>query len=53
MTSGTIVEELSHVFARGDQAIATGSRARIMAVRGLEVTVRPDSAAGSAGLPQR
>jgi len=24
-----------------------------MAVRGLEVTVRPDSAAGSAGLPQR
>jgi membrane-bound serine protease (ClpP class) len=38
--------------AVSDRAIAAGARARIMAVRGLEVTVRPEAAAGSADLPQ-
>jgi membrane-bound serine protease (ClpP class) len=45
--------------AVSDQAIAAGTRARIMAVRGLEVTVRPEAAAVAAeslmrpSLPQR
>lgn len=39
--------------AVSDQAIAAGTRARIMAVHGLEVTVRPESAAASAGVVQR
>jgi membrane-bound serine protease (ClpP class) len=36
--------------AVSDQTIVAGARARIMAVRGLEVTVRSEAAAGSAGL---
>jgi membrane-bound serine protease (ClpP class) len=38
--------------AVSDQTIAAGARARIMAVRGLEVTVHPESAAGIANLSQ-
>jgi len=45
-----------HVFVHGeiwravsDQAIAAGALARVIAVRGLEITVRPDSAAACAG----
>jgi membrane-bound serine protease (ClpP class) len=38
--------------AVSDQTIAAGTRARIMAVRGLEVTVRPESAVASANLSQ-
>jgi membrane-bound serine protease (ClpP class) len=38
--------------AVSDQAIAAGARARIMAVRGLEVTVHPESAAGITNLSQ-
>ncbi len=34
------------------QALATGVRARITAVNGLEVTVQPEAAPGSADLPQ-
>jgi membrane-bound serine protease (ClpP class) len=38
--------------AVSDQPIATGSRARIMAVRGLEVAVRPEAAVDLANLSQ-
>jgi len=39
--------------AVSDQPIAPGARARITAVHGLEVTVRPESAAASIDLPPR
>ena len=39
--------------AASDQPIAAGTRARIIAVHGLEVTVRPEPAGASAALPQR